>query len=112
MAVSGKMERVEDGLFSIDEPTLDGARETTLMTSVQRRMIRELFAQINVTNARDQFRMVADLTGVSISSVSELDVAAANVLIRQLKSHGSITRRESTGNAWDDRDEETWIDRL
>jgi len=104
---------VNDGLFDIGEPLPEGTSEKrTAMTQVQRQMIRELFAQMNVTDARDQFRIVADLTGVRINSVSELEVTPANVLIRQLKSHVTRAGRGNTGNAWADREDETWIDRL
>jgi DNA polymerase-3 subunit epsilon len=82
------------------------------MTSLQRQMIRELFAQLGVTDARSQFEKVAELTGVRIASVTELEVAPASVLIHRLKGRVASSGRANTGNAWADRDEDTWIDRL
>ena len=89
-----------------------GEELRTPMTSVQRQMIRELFAQIGVTDAHGQFQLVADMTGVRITSVGDLELAAANVLIRQLKGRVANMSRASTGDAWADREEDTWIDRL
>ncbi|WP_454117802.1 hypothetical protein [Microbacterium lacticum] len=103
---------VNDGLFEIDEPTPRGAEGPTPMTLQQREIIRQLFAQIGIVDARAQFEMVTDLTGVKISSVSEMEVATANTLIHHLSSRVVNSRRASTGNTWADRDEDTWIDRL
>lgn len=103
---------MDSGLFDMDEPRDQERESAALMTSVQRQMLRELFAQIGVSEARDQFRIVSELTGVSITAVTELEVAPANVLIRQLKARVASMHRSSSGNAWADRDEDTWLDRL
>lgn len=82
------------------------------MTPLQRETIRELFAVLGVTAARTQFAMVEELTGVRISSVSELTVQPANVLIHRLRALSTQPDPSRTGNAWIDRDEPTWIDRM
>ena len=79
---------------------------------VQRETIRDLFAKIGVTSAREQFDMVAELTGVQITSVAQLEVGGANLLIHMLRGRASRAHRVNTGNSWADRDEDTWIDRL
>lgn len=106
------MELMDGGLFDLEDPMNPEEELRTPMTSVQRQMIRELFAQIGVTDAHGQFQLVADLTGVRITSVGDLEVAAANVLIRQLKGRVANMSRANTGDAWADREEDTWIDRL
>nr|WP_307333881.1 hypothetical protein [Microbacterium sp. SORGH_AS_1204] len=82
------------------------------MTPIQRETIRDLFAKIGVGTARAQFDMVAELTGVQISSVTQLGADKANVLIHMLRGHASRAHHANTGNSWADRDEDTWIDRL
>lgn len=101
-----------DGLFDFEEPAPQPEVRPAPMTPLQRQMIRDLFAQLGVAEARDQFDMVADLTGVRIAAVTDLEVAPANVLIHQLKGRVSSIGRTNTGNAWADRDDDTWIDRL
>lgn len=103
---------VNDGLFDLDTTTSQERPPTALMTDVQRGMIRDLFAQLGVTQARPQFDMVAELTGARITSVGQLEVSTANTLIKMLSARVDSAGRASTGNAWDDRDEDTWIDRL
>ncbi|MDE0547430.1 hypothetical protein [Microbacterium sp. C7(2022)] len=82
------------------------------MTDRQRSEIRELFARLDIPTAARQFEVTAELTGVRISSVGELDAATAHRLIGALKRRAEALGRVTTGNSWDDREEETWIDRL
>lgn len=104
---------MDDELFDLSQ--IDGPEESAVsakMTDGQRVLIRELFAKLGVVTAADQFATVAEITGVRILSVAELKAEAANVLIQSLKGRVSRLGRERTGNAWNDRDEDTWIDRL
>jgi len=82
------------------------------MTAGQRSEIRQLFGTLGVTTAARQFEMTAELTGVRISSVGELDAATAARLIGALKRRVQTAGQVRTGNSWDDREEDTWIDRL
>lgn len=104
---------MDGGLFDLDDsvPAEEQAAPTP-MTAVQRETIRELFAQIGVIDARAQFDIVAELTGVRITSVAALEVGPANVLIQMLRGRAARSGHVNTGNAWADREEDTWIDRL
>ena len=82
------------------------------MTDGQRSEIRELFAQLDIVTAVRQFDVTAELTGVRIAAVGELDAATASRLIGGLERRVQNAARVTTGNAWDDREEDTWIDRL
>ncbi|WP_314645666.1 hypothetical protein [uncultured Microbacterium sp.] len=103
---------MNDGLFDFGDSAAPAEARPALMTPRQRQTIRELFAKLGIASARDQFDIVAEVTGVRITSVAELELGAANVLIRQLESRAAAAGRVSTGNSWADRDEDTWIDRL
>jgi DNA polymerase-3 subunit epsilon len=107
------MEAMDGGLFDLDDvvPTEEQAAPTP-MTALQRQTIRELFAQVGVVDAHAQFDIVAELTGVRITSVAQLEVGQANVLIQMLRGRAARSGHVNTGNAWADREEDTWIDRL
>lgn len=81
-----------------------------------RAKVRQSFAELEVTTAREQFRMVAELTGQQITSVTEMTQREALRLLLGLSRRIEATRissgRKSTGNAWADRTEDTWIDKL
>ncbi|TXK03396.1 hypothetical protein FVP60_10930 [Microbacterium mitrae] len=104
---------MDHGLFEVDLPNDNSPQSApTPMSDVQRATIRDLFARIGVNDAKGQFAVVAELTGARISSVRELTSSDANILIKMLTSRAASAGRQQTGNSWDDREEDTWIDRL
>lgn len=82
------------------------------MTASQREIIRGLFSQLAISDARRQLEVVHELTGVRVSAVAEVDSRVANTLIAMLPGRIHRIGKENTGNSWDDREEDTWIDRL
>ncbi|MFB9645447.1 hypothetical protein [Microbacterium terregens] len=94
----------------------DGTESTEnrplLMTAHQRAEIRSLFAKLGLETADLQFDFAAELTGVRIASVGELEATTAQRLIEGLHRRIHNMGRTTTGNSWDDREEDTWIDRL
>lgn len=96
-----------------DQSQPEEARSTPVMMSdSQRTAIRALFQALGITSAREQFDQVAEMTGKRIAAVGELDARTANTLISLMKARVNGLGRSSTGNSWDDRQEDTWIDRL
>lgn len=82
------------------------------MTEAQRHVLRELFGSLGVTVAGKQFDLIEELTGQRIRSVGDMDERAAAGLIIRLRHQATAVARPNTGNAWADRDEDTWIDKL
>lgn len=103
-------ESIELGLF---ESAGDGSTpRDTGMTSRQRAAIREAFAELGIVRARDQFDLVKSLTRSRIRSPTELTAQQAQALLIQLQRRVEASRRPTSGNAWADREEVTWIDKL
>lgn len=98
-------------VFDSDDPEPPD-NQPLLMTGRQREQIRGLFAQLGIGSAREQFDLTAQLTGVRIGSVADLEATSAQRLIEALQRRIDSTGRTRTGNVWVDRDEDTWIDRL
>lgn len=103
-------------LLWVFEDDNDGAEPSGVrplaMTDSQRSEIRGLFARLGVATAAQQFEVTAELTGARITSVGELNAATAHRLIGALMRRLQTAGRVTTGNSWDDREEDTWIDRL
>ena len=78
----------------------------------QQKALRDLFQQLGVLSAREQFKVVEDVTGQRIGTVHELLASNAQVLILRLPARIRVRGTKATGNAWADREEETWIDKL
>jgi DNA polymerase-3 subunit epsilon len=85
------------------------------MSDATRARVRQSFAELGITTAREQFAMVAELTGQKVASVAEMTQKQALSLLLGLSRRIESARtssKQGTGNAWVDRDEDTWIDKL
>ena len=94
------------------EPAPAPATGPVMMTYAQRTEIKELFAQLGVATAAEQFQAIHELTGARITNVGELQGADAHRAIAGLRKRVAALGTVRTGNSWDDRDEPTWIDNL
>lgn len=99
-------------LFGDDETPKPTNVEEPRITDSQRHVLRNLFGELGVTSAREQFDVVEEITGQRISSVSDLLASNAQILIYQLPARTRSKRRVVTGNDWADREKDTWIDNL
>nr|QJS06292.1 hypothetical protein [Cryobacterium sp.] len=82
------------------------------VTDSQRQHLRELFAQLNAVTTREQFQIVEEVTAQRLNTVQELLAHNAQLLILQLPARIKSRQKSLTGDAWADRDEDTWIDKL
>ena len=94
-----------------DEQTKPDKAEEKI-TESQRSVLRVSFSKLGVNDAPGQFALVKELTGQCIKTVQELEARNARILIFRLEEKVRSIGRKSTGNAWDDREEDTWIDKL
>ena len=83
-----------------------------MISSAQRHEIREAFGRLGITGARAQFDIVYQLTAQRVRSPDELEARFAQTLISLLGGRIRMQHVERTGSAWDDREEDTWIDKL
>ena len=102
----------EFSLFDLGEPPIPAATSPMMITPDQRNAIRNAFQRLGVTDAREQFDIVYQLTGQRVRSPNELESRHAHALISRLVDRIRTQGVERTGNAWDDREEDTWIDKL
>ena len=100
-------------LFEAPSPApVTPALQRLPMTEEQRSQLRELFAQLGLTTAREQFAVIGELTGTRIAAVTDLQADHAHRAILGLRRRIQSLGEVRTGNAWDDRDAPTWIDRI
>lgn len=105
--------RMDDPLDLFAEEVSEPANTApTPMSNSQRDEIRLLFSELEIATAREQFETVTHLIGVRLRSVAELTSPDASSLIHRLRVRAQNQHRNSTGNSWADRDEDTWIDKL
>ena len=102
----------EPSLFDLGERPKPAASSPVMITPDQRNAIRDAFQRLGVTDAREQFDIVYQLTGQRVRSPNELESRHAHALTSRLVDRIRTQGVERTGNAWDDREEDTWIDKL
>lgn len=98
-------------IFDDQVTTLSPSSPETV-TASQRQALKSAFEKLGVRDARAQFRIVEELTGQRIEAVRELESRHAQTLIHRLADRVNSVGRINTGNAWDDREADTWIDNL
>lgn len=99
-------------LFSVpDEPPIRVERREP-MSWEQRDAIRSLFSTLGISAAQEQFKLVEILIGVRLHSVTDLDSKNAGLLIPRLRNRVDSRLKTPSGNSWNDREEDTWIDNL
>jgi hypothetical protein len=98
-----------------DEPTdsaSDASSAARPMTPAQREGIRKAFASLGIADASSQFAIIENLTGQRVTRVHDVTSQRAAALLPLLVARVSSGDRVPTGNAWTDRTEDTWIDKL
>lgn len=98
--------------FSLFDHEQSAEPESSMMTERQRESLRAVFAALGLRTAREQFELVEILTGRRIKSPLDLSAPEAQALLVQLRHRAEQSGRSRTGSSWDDREEDTWIDRL
>lgn len=101
----------QDSLFG-DEPGPDSNPVNSLaatgMAAWQVDQVRAAFERRGVTDMSARRRFIEEVVGRPVENLRELSFVEARTVLEQL-SDASPTRETSS---WDDRDEDTWIDRL
>lgn len=74
--------------------------------------IRQAFQDAELNDQVQRKVLVESVAARQVNSLRELSALEGHRVIRRLQSSLSNTAKESGGSAWDNREEETWIDKL
>lgn len=99
----------EPGLFDIPtEPAANALQELPIRPE-QVQQIREAFDKAGVIQQEERKALINSVIIRDVASLRELHAVEVRRVIRALEQR---TKPKSTGSAWDDRGEDTWIDKL
>lgn len=103
----------EPGLFDIPttptvEPAAAALQELPIRPE-QVQQIREAFDNAGVTEQEDRKALINAVIIREIASLRELYAVEVRRVLQAIQQR---TKPKSTGSAWDDREEDTWIDKL
>ena len=108
------LEHVSDDLplFGDDEPSEPAplVRPETPIAEWQVELLRRALDARSLTDMSDRRQQIEDLAGRPVASLRELTADEAMTVLAALGRTPPAAR--PSGSSWDDRDEDTWIDRL
>lgn len=98
--------------FEIDEPALSPNVFAPLpIKTEQIQAIRDAFARAGVGSQDDRKALIESVVVREVASLRELKAVEARRIIQRIEGLDS-PRPTSAGSAWDNREEDTWIDKL
>lgn len=104
---------VELPLFDIEAGREQGSTAAAELPvrSEQVRQIREAFDQAGIILQSERKAVIESTIFREVASIRELRAAEAGRLLARIRQR-SAPKKPATGSAWDNREEDTWIDKL
>lgn len=107
------MQQNEPGLFDLgQEPTQTPSFEEPLITDQQVQAIREAFQFAGITSTEERQELIESCTARPVSNIRELQGRDFRRVLKRISERQQEPKAGGTGSAWDNRDEDTWIDKL
>ncbi|MEO3932307.1 hypothetical protein WMO79_05775 [Micrococcaceae bacterium Sec7.4] len=78
---------------------------------VQVQQIRDAFAAAGIDSMDDRRAIIESCTVRNATSIRDLLAKDVRPILRRIEEQ-SLPQKANTGSAWDNREEETWIDKL
>lgn len=101
-----------DSLFEIDAPESTVPLQHLPITDEQVAQIRAAFADISVHEQHQRKALIESYMVRKVNSLRDLHATDAHRLLNLLRQRKVTQPKIVGGSAWDNREEETWIDKL
>lgn len=103
---------MNDSIFDIfGQPEQAPEAPTDLpIRDAQVQQLREAFTAAGITSMDDRRAIIESCTIRPVASIRELLAKDVRPIIRRIEERSAP--KQTSGSAWDNRDEDTWIDRL
>jgi len=77
----------------------------------QVQQLREAFAAAGIVSMDDRREIIESCTVRQVVSIRELLAKDVRLILRRIEER-SLPPKQTSGSAWDNREEDTWIDKL
>lgn len=101
---------MSDSLFDLASPAPSIPVEK-LIRDDQVQQIREAFVDADMKGQEERKAFVESVVLREVGSLRDLTAIEAHRVLTRIKGRSS-TEQKSTGSAWDNREEDTWIDKM
>lgn len=115
----GKINDMDDALFNLDStnqqlPKNDSSHRHSLASETEIDRIRSTFANTEITAQDERKLFIENTLGREVSSLREILSHEVPRVIYGLNDIiiAAQSSKANGGSSWDDREEETWIDKL
>lgn len=106
------MQHDEPGLFNLpDQTPAPVAVEDPVITEQQVAAIRRAFDEAGIDSMDERRKLIQTCTVRPIANIRELHVREVRQVLRRIEDWKNYNG-PSTGSPWDNREEDTWIDKL
>lgn len=103
----------QPGLFEVqlDADPVPERLEEMLISEEQIAMLRRAFDEAKISDMSERQALIQGCMIRPIATIRQLYARELNVVMRRIASAGNSSA-PMTGSAWDNREEDTWIDKL
>lgn len=103
----------QQGLFdALETPTSVPQRiEDVTISEQQVELLRQAFGKAEIDEMSERQKIIQSCTNRPIANIRQLYTREVGAVLRRIASAGSADA-VMTGSAWDNREEDTWIDKL
>ena len=105
------MQPDEPGLFDLEDEAPSPAFEEPAITDLQIASIRQAFEEAGITSMEGRQQLIESCVVRPVAGLRELQARDVRRILKRI-SDQQHSRGPLTGSAWDNRDEDTWIDKL
>ena len=101
------------GLFDVEscEPPLSGVPREQAITETQVEALRSAFASAGIDSMDERKAIIESCTIREVANIRELYAKDVRPVLRRIEERRNY-KGPATGSAWDNREDDTWIDRL
>lgn len=92
---------------SVEQPNVSDS-----IADWQLRQLRSALDKLGLTTMHERQAVIERLVGRHVEALAALEPREARLVLEQLNAQSRSANGPGTRSAWDDRDEDTWIDRL
>jgi hypothetical protein len=101
-----------DSLFEINAPESQEPLKPMPITDEQVLQIRAAFAAAGITEPNERKAVIESCVVRPVNSLRDLYATDARRVLSLIRQRKEGLPKSAGGSAWDNREEETWIDRL
>lgn len=101
----------EPGLFDLEDEAASSAFEEPAITDQQILSIRRAFEEAGISSMEERQQLIESCVVRPVARLRDLQARDVRRVLKRISDQQHRTAPK-TGSAWDNRDEDTWIDKL